>query len=336
MYLLYTQLGTHKHMFADEVEEEAPLLSTNNNDTNATNATNPTHNNKLLTEHSRRLSLQASIRDLTRHRNPSLRDSIGRNTAREKVSLDTEKLPLKLHIDVEAPPYHVDTRPKAHLNDEGRPSTDRNTTASRSPSVASDWTGSLTPVNDSLKDEEHVITIKPSPRSNREIIGALERAESPLSGHAPLSGPLSGRTSLDLESRLSPHREEEVKDDPVPANKSVDAADTGGEEEEEEDILGVKYALIWLALVTVLIAFLSDALVATIEEAAAGSVVSNEFLTLIVVPIIGNAAEHTSAIIFGAKDRLNISLSIAIGSASQIALFLLPFLVLLGWMANIG
>ena len=325
-------------MFADE-EEEAPLLSTTNNDTNTPNTTNPTHNTKPF-DHPRRLSLQASIRDLTaRHRNPSLRDSIGRNTsntAREKEALDTEKLPLKLHIDVEAPPYHVDTRPKTHLNDEGRPSTDRNTTASRSPSVASDWTGSLTPVNDSLKDEEHVITIKPSPRSNHEIIGALERAESPLSGHAPLSGPLSGRTSLDLESRLSPHREEEIKDDPVPANKSVDAADTGGEEEEEEDILGVKYALIWLALVTVLIAFLSDALVATIEAAAAGSVVSNEFLTLIVVPIIGNAAEHTSAIIFGAKDRLNISLSIAIGSASQIALFLLPFLVLLGWMANIG
>ena len=320
-------------MFADE-EEEAPLLSTNNNDTTTPN---PTHTTKPF-DHPRRLSLQASIRDLTaRNRNPSLRDSIGRNTAREKETLDTEKLPLKLHIDVEAPPYHVDTRPKTHLNDEGRPSTDRNTTASRSPSVASDWTGSLTPVNDSLKDDEHVITIKPSPRSNHEIIGALERAESPLSGHAPLSGPLSGRTSLDLESRLSPHREEEIKDDPVPANKSVDAADTGGEgEEEEEDVLGVKYALVWLALVTVLIAFLSDALVATIEEAAAGSVVSNEFLTLIVVPIIGNAAEHTSAIIFGAKDRLNISLSIAIGSASQIALFLLPFLVLLGWMANIG
>ncbi len=83
-----------------------------------------------------------------------------------------------------------------------------------------------------------------------------------------------------------------------------------------------------------MISFLSDALVDTIKEAADSTNISNVFLSAIVIPIIGNAAEHTSAIIFGYKNRLNLSLGIAVGSGTQIALFLMPLLVIIGWMFN--
>jgi len=49
------------------------------------------------------------------------------------------------------------------------------------------------------------------------------------------------------------------------------------------------------------------------------------------VPIAGNAAEHASAIVFAAKNRLDISLGVAVGSSIQIALFVTPFCVLVGW-----
>lgn len=104
---------------------------------------------------------------------------------------------------------------------------------------------------------------------------------------------------------------------------------------EDEDLLGITYALFWLLVITVLIALLSDSLVTTIESAASSVGISNVFLATIVVPIVGNAAEHTSAIVFGVKNRLNLSLGIAIGSGTQIALFLFPLLVIIGWAVNV-
>lgn len=113
-----------------------------------------------------------------------------------------------------------------------------------------------------------------------------------------------------------------------------DNDDDDDDDEEDEDVLGVTNAIIWLCVVSVVISFLSDSIVSTIEDAAKGTNLSNVFLAAIVVPIVGNAAEHTSAVIFGMRNRLNLALAIAVGSATQIGLFLLPVVVLLGWMAG--
>ena len=50
--------------------------------------------------------------------------------------------------------------------------------------------------------------------------------------------------------------------------------------------------------------------------------------------ILGNAAEHASAIVFALKNKLNITLGVAVGSSCQIALMVLPLLVLIGWASN--
>jgi Ca2+:H+ antiporter len=52
---------------------------------------------------------------------------------------------------------------------------------------------------------------------------------------------------------------------------------------------------------------------------------------VIVIPIIGNAAEHAGAIMFAMKNKLDLSLGVAVGSSTQIALMVLPLLVLIGW-----
>jgi Ca2+:H+ antiporter len=106
------------------------------------------------------------------------------------------------------------------------------------------------------------------------------------------------------------------------------------DDEEEEDILGFNYACLWLAVITVFIAILSDAISATIEDAGESYKISGVFLSTIVLPIIGNAAEHASAVIFGMRDKLDLSLGIAIGSSCQIAVFVIPLMVVVGWIAD--
>jgi hypothetical protein len=55
------------------------------------------------------------------------------------------------------------------------------------------------------------------------------------------------------------------------------------------------------------------------------------FLGTIIIPIVGNAAEHAAAIIFAAKNKMELSLGIAVGSATQIALFVVPLTVVIAW-----
>lgn len=115
---------------------------------------------------------------------------------------------------------------------------------------------------------------------------------------------------------------------------SIDISNDADEEEEEEDILGIKYACVWLAIITVFISLLSEALSASIENAASSLNISSIFLSAIILPIVGNAAEHAGAVMFAVKNKLDLSIGVAIGSSTQIALMVLPLLVILGWMTG--
>ena len=109
------------------------------------------------------------------------------------------------------------------------------------------------------------------------------------------------------------------------------AGDAKKDEEEEEDLLGLWYAVLWLTAITVVISFLSDALVVSTDELATDPNISGVFLSTVVIPIIGNAAEHVSSIVVATKNKLDLSLGIAVGSSTQIALCVLPLLVIIGW-----
>ena len=83
-----------------------------------------------------------------------------------------------------------------------------------------------------------------------------------------------------------------------------------------------------LAGSTVAIAWLSEILVGAIEPSAHELGLSNIFVGVFIVAILGNAAEHATAITAAMKNRMDLSLSIAIGSSVQVALFVAPLLVL--------
>ncbi|NP_001292678.1 vacuolar cation/proton exchanger 3-like [Cucumis sativus] len=107
------------------------------------------------------------------------------------------------------------------------------------------------------------------------------------------------------------------------------------EEEEERAVVGIWSSIAWLVGMTILISILSQYIVATIEDASKSWGVSMSFVSIILVPIMGNAAEHAGSIIFAVKNKLDITLGIALGSAAQISLFVVPLSVIVGWCMGI-
>jgi len=89
-----------------------------------------------------------------------------------------------------------------------------------------------------------------------------------------------------------------------------------------------------LLLATALVALEAEFLVASLEPALEDLGLSRLFVGLILIPIIGNAAEHSSAIRFAMRDKVDVTLEIAIGSSTQIALFVAPLLVFISLLVD--
>jgi Ca2+:H+ antiporter len=85
---------------------------------------------------------------------------------------------------------------------------------------------------------------------------------------------------------------------------------------------------------TAVVALEAEFLVSSLEPALADLGLSKLFVGLIVIPIIGNAAEHSSAIMFALRDKVDVTLEIAIGSSTQIALFVAPALVFISLLVG--
>lgn len=86
-------------------------------------------------------------------------------------------------------------------------------------------------------------------------------------------------------------------------------------------------SMFWLVVATVMVAAESEMLVHSLEGATDKLGMSKLFVGLILVPIIGNAAEHSSAIVLAMKNKVDTALEIAVGSSTQIALFIAPLLI---------
>jgi calcium/proton exchanger cax len=115
----------------------------------------------------------------------------------------------------------------------------------------------------------------------------------------------TGAMSLPIGSRPARKRE-------VPKVKAVFA-------------FGMLLAMTGLAGIT------AEFLIGSIDGLTQNTNVSREFVGLILLPVIGNSVEHITAVTVSVKDKLNLSMSIAVGSSIQVSLCLLPILVLLGW-----
>ncbi|MGI9080756.1 MAG: calcium/proton exchanger [Thermoleophilaceae bacterium] len=105
-----------------------------------------------------------------------------------------------------------------------------------------------------------------------------------------------------------------------------------GQAAEDHGGWSVKRSLIMLAGAAVLVGVMSEVLVGSISEASKEIGLSEFFVGVFVVAIVGNAAEHWVAVLVAKKDQMDLAVSIAVGSSAQIALFVAPVLVLLSFV----
>jgi Ca2+:H+ antiporter len=106
------------------------------------------------------------------------------------------------------------------------------------------------------------------------------------------------------------------------------------EGEEEEHHWPVRRAAIYLGISAVAVGVMSEILVGSISEASEDIGLSEFFVGVFIVAIVGNAAEHWVAVLVAAKDKMDLAVNIAIGSSAQIALFVAPLLVLLSFVVG--
>ena len=106
------------------------------------------------------------------------------------------------------------------------------------------------------------------------------------------------------------------------------------DEDEQEPELTLPVAMLLLAGVTVIVAVCGDFLVSSIEGITESLGLTKTFVGLILLPIVGNAAEHVTAITVAMKNKMQLAIGVAAGSSLQIALFVTPFLVVLGWIID--
>ncbi len=116
----------------------------------------------------------------------------------------------------------------------------------------------------------------------------------------------------------------------TPAGQTVLAEEVGPHAEEGRQSWSQRTALLVLVGATVATVLLAETLVGTVEAFTHALGWSEFFVGLIVVPLVGNIAEHFSAVQLAGKNKLETSLAIAAGSSTQIALLVAPVLVLLG------
>lgn len=103
-------------------------------------------------------------------------------------------------------------------------------------------------------------------------------------------------------------------------------------EEKEQPQLSKWVALFTLAASTALVAICAEFMVDSIDAITQGGSVSRTFVGLILLPIVGNAAEHATAVTVACKDKMDLAIGVAVGSSMQIALLVIPFAVVLGWI----
>lgn len=106
------------------------------------------------------------------------------------------------------------------------------------------------------------------------------------------------------------------------------------EDAEEEPTLEIWTAGGLLVISTVLVGVTSEWLVDSLDGFSTGYGVPKSFIGLILLPIVSNAAEHVTAVVAARRNAVDLAMGVAVGSSIQIAIFVLPLLVVIGWIAD--
>jgi Ca2+:H+ antiporter len=104
---------------------------------------------------------------------------------------------------------------------------------------------------------------------------------------------------------------------------------------DEEPVMGKHQAMTLLIGATIMVAWMAEIMVHSIQSAADEWGLPTLFIGVILLPLFGNAAEHFTAVSVAGKNKMDLAFSIAVGSSTQIAVFVAPAMVMLAWIINV-
>ncbi|KAI8909573.1 Sodium/calcium exchanger protein-domain-containing protein [Gorgonomyces haynaldii] len=107
---------------------------------------------------------------------------------------------------------------------------------------------------------------------------------------------------------------------------------SGEDDEEEAAILTLPVAVGALLISTVLIGITAEFLVGSLEGISKAWGIPEQFVGMILLPVVGNAAEHVTAVYAAMRNKMDLAIGVSLGSSMQISMFVTPLLVLIGWM----
>lgn len=135
-----------------------------------------------------------------------------------------------------------------------------------------------------------------------------------------------------LKTHKARFEEQSQEDDGIITSSLAEEGTSAKGDAEHLTIIG---SLSVLVLATLLVSFSADYLVGSIDDIVELLGLSKTFIGLIVIPIVGNAAEHATAVIVAMKDKMDLAIGVAVGLSLQIALFVTPFMVIIGWIVDV-
>ncbi len=104
---------------------------------------------------------------------------------------------------------------------------------------------------------------------------------------------------------------------------------------DEEPVMAKRQAMTLLIGATIMVAWMAEIMVHSIQSAADEWGLPTLFIGVILLPLFGNAAEHFTAVSVAGKNKMDLAFSIAVGSSTQIAVFVAPAMVMLAWIINV-
>ena len=147
------------------------------------------------------------------------------------------------------------------------------------------------------------------------------------------------RRTNSLPDRLQPQQQFRAPGGLLPAQVPLTPFKTGtvpiaGEDEEDDVHLTRGASVVLLLITTGLVAACAEFLVDSIRDVTETTSVKEMFIGLIILPIVGNAAEHVTAVTVAMKNKMDLAIGVAVGSSIQIAIFVTPLIVILGWIMD--
>ncbi|KAG1838365.1 calcium proton exchanger [Suillus subalutaceus] len=159
----------------------------------------------------------------------------------------------------------------------------------------------------------------------------LHRTRRNIMHSETVSSPSSARHG---EAATTSFHPSDANPDVEPGTRSIISV----EMEPEQPLMSLAVCLWLLVAVMVLVAVTTVFLVDSIDGLTSSGLINKEFISVILLPMIGNVtghvAEHATAVRRSVRDKLTLSLKVAVGSSIQITLFVIPFIVTLGWIMN--